>query len=73
MNLEFGTGPGTYLCCCNYECYGSIVWKGEKPAAGGYTGVVINESHHLPPVLEWGMGVMMMNKGCCATQGLLAQ
>ena len=47
--------------------------EGEKAAAGGYTGVVINESHHLPPVLEWGMGVMMMNEGCHAAQGLLAQ
>ena len=73
MDLEFGTGPGACLCCHNYECYGSTVWKGGKAAVGGYTGVVINESHPLPPVLEWGMGVMMMNEGCHATQGLLAQ
>ena len=53
MNLEFEIGPGIYLCCRNYECYGSAVWEGGKAAAGGYTGVVINEPCHVPPVLEW--------------------
>ena len=74
MNLEFGVGPGTYLCCHNYECYGSTVWKGGKRQLQVVIpGVVVNESCHLLPVLEWGMGVMMMNEGCHATQGLLAQ
>ena len=53
MNLEFEIGSGIYLCCHNYECYGSMVWEGEKAAVGGYTGMVINEPHHVPPVLEW--------------------
>ena len=40
MDLEFRIGPGIYLCCRNYECYGSMVGKGGKAAVGGCTGVV---------------------------------
>ena len=73
MNLEFEIGPGIYLCCRNYECYSSMVWEGGKAAVGGYTGVVINEPHYVLPVLEWGMNEMVMNEGCHAAQGILAQ
>ena len=30
MNLEFGIGPGIYLCCHNYECYGQHGLGGGK-------------------------------------------
>ena len=49
---KFWKGPGIYLGCHNYECYSSTVRKGGKAAVGGCMGVVIKESHYLPPVLK---------------------
>ena len=41
-----------------------MVGKAGKAAVGGCQGEVVNESHYLPPVLEWGMkmDVMVMNE-----------
>ena len=49
--------------------------KGGKAAVGGYWGVVMKGPCYVLPVLErneeWD--VIVMNEGCHATQGLLAQ
>ena len=34
MDLEFRIGPGIYLCCHNYKCYGSMVGKGGEGSCG---------------------------------------
>ena len=74
---KFWKGPGVYLCCSNYGCYYNMVGKGE-----GSHGWLLGCSHERALLCATctGMGndemvnnVMVMNEGCCAAQGLLAQ